>query len=172
LVPLTLWLCLETRAVFWREIAQMIRVGALRRCVARAAGRGYRLIILDEGPIFALSWLRVFGPERLLRSTAYGRWVQGTLAAWAPVLDVVALFDAPDPVLTDRIRSRAKPHMVKHQSDQQIAAFAARFRDAFAAVIPAMTDLNGTRYVSVQAGVASPDALAAQVLHIVRGLPT
>jgi hypothetical protein len=122
--------------------------------------------------VFALSWLRVFGGEPLLRSSTYRRWVQRTLVAWAPVLDVVAMFDAPDPVLSHRIRFRAKPHMVKDQSDQQIAAFAARFRAAFTAVIPALTQLNGTRHLAVRADLAPPTALAARVLHLVRSLPT
>src|SRR5207253_8094260 len=97
-----------------------------------------RLVVLDEGPVFALAWLQVFGAERLLRSTAYKRWVQRTLADWARVLDAVVLVDAPDPVLSQRIRARVKPHLVKDQSDQQITAFAARFRAAFASVIPAV----------------------------------
>jgi thymidylate kinase len=172
LLPLLLWLCLETRAVRWEEITQMIRLGALRRFVARAASRSSRLIVLDEGPVFALSWLRVFGANRLLRSAAYERWVYRTLTAWAPVTDVVALLDAPDSVLAQRIRSRAKPHMVKHQSDQQIAAFTARFRAAFASTIAAVTRLNGTRRISLRADLESPDAMAARVLQTIQGLAT
>jgi O-antigen/teichoic acid export membrane protein/thymidylate kinase len=169
LLPLFLRLYLETRAVRWEEMTQMIRLGALRRFMARAASKSSRLIVLDEGPVFALSWLRVFGTERLLRSAAYDRWVRRTLIAWAPVLDIVALLDAPDPILTQRIRSRAKPHMVKHQNDQQIAAFAARFRVAFAWTLAAVTRLNGTRRISVPADRESPDAIADQVLRTIRG---
>jgi len=80
--------------------------------------------------------------------------------------------DAPDPVLAQRIRSREKPHMVKHQSDQEIAAFAARFRAAFAAVIAAVTSLNGTRQLTVSAEPAHPEDLAARVLQGLATLPT
>ncbi|HYU38003.1 MAG TPA: hypothetical protein VEL29_08705, partial [Gemmatimonadales bacterium] len=68
-----------------------------------------------------------------------------------------------------RIRARVKPHMVKDQSDQQITAFAARFRTAFASVIPAVTGLNGTMQVSVRADLETPHELAARVLQAVGG---
>ena len=172
LLPTFLALCLGTHSVPWEEMKQMIRLGALRRFLARAATPRQRLIVLDEGPVFALSWLQVFGGERLAGSAAYQRWVRRTLAAWAGVLDVIVRLDAPDPVLAQRIRSREKPHMVKHLSDQEIAAFAARFRAAFAAVIAAVTSLNGTRQLTVSAEPAHPEDLAARVLQGLATLPT
>ena len=172
LLPTFLALCLGTHSVPLEEMKQMIRLGALRRFLVRAATPRQRLIVLDEGPVFALSWLQVFGGERLAGSAAYQRWVRRTLAAWAGVLDVIVRLDAPDPVLAQRIRSREKPHMVKHQSDQEIAAFAARFRAAFAAVIAAVTSLNGTRQLTVSAEPAHPEDLAARVLQGLATLPT
>ena len=62
--------------------------------------------------------------------------------------------------------------MVKHQSDQEIAAFAARFRAAFAAVIAAVTSLNGTQQLTVSAEPAHPEDLAARVLQGLATLPT
>ncbi len=172
LLPTFLALCVGTHSVPWEEMKQMIRLGALRRFLARAATPRQRLVVLDEGPVFALSWLQVFGGERLAGSAAYQRWVRRTLAAWAGVLDVIVRLDAPDPVLAQRIRSREKPHMVKHQSDQEIAAFAARFRTAFVAVISAVTSLNGTRQLTVSAEPARPEDLAARVLQGLATLPT
>ena len=171
LLPTFLALCLGTHSLPWEEMKQMIRLGALRRFLAQAATPDQRLIVLDEGPVFALSWLQVFGDERLAGSAAYQRWVRRTLAAWASVLDVIVRLDAPDPVLAQRIRSRVKPHMVKDQSDQEIAAFAARFRAAFAAVIAAVTSLNGTRQLTVSAEPARPEDLAARVLQGLATLP-
>ena len=168
LLPTFLVLSLAARAVCREELKQMIRLTTLGRVLPRLA-RGRRLVVLDEGPVFALAWLRVFGAERLLRSAAYERWVQRMLASWARMIDVVVLVDAPDPVLSQRIRARVKPHMVKDQSDQQITAFAARFRTAFASVIPAVTGLNGTMQVSVRADLETPHELAARVLQAVGG---
>jgi thymidylate kinase len=171
LLPTFLMLCLAARAVRWDELKQMIRLGALGRVLPGAA-QGRRLVVLDEGPLFALTWLQVFGAERLLRSATYERWVNRTLAAWAHLLDAVVLVDAPDPVLSQRIRSRVKPHMVKDQTDQQISAFAARFRAAFASVIPALTRLNGTQQLTVQTDLETPQELAARVLQAVGARPS
>jgi PST family polysaccharide transporter len=170
LVPTFLLLCLDSRGLPWRAMKYMIRLGALHQLLSHGAAQRHRLIVLDEGPAFVLSWLRVFGAARLLRSAAYERWVQRTLIAWVRVLDVVVSLDAPDPVLAQRIRSRAKPHVIRHQSDQQIAAFTARFRTAFAAVIPAITSLNGTKHVTLPAEAQDPQAVAAHVLQGIEGL--
>ena len=171
LLPTIVPLCVATRAVRLDELKQMIRLAALGRVLPEVT-RGRGLVVLDEGPVFALTWLRVYGGERLAGSAAYARWVQRTLAAWARVLDAVVWLDASDPVLAQRIRSRVKPHRVKHQSDPEIAAFAARYRTEFASVILALTHLNGTKRLTVSAEAAGPEALAAQVLQGVTALPT
>ena len=148
----------------------MLRLAALKRLLAQAATSRYRLIVLDEGPVFVLGWLQVFGAGRFARSASYQRWARRTVVAWAALLDVVVLLDAPDPVLAHRIRSRAKPHWVKDQSDQEIAAFAARFRAAFASAIADVIAVNGTKHLTVPAELERPEALAARVLQSVEAL--
>lgn len=148
----------------------MIRVGALHRFLARAETPRHRLIVLDEGPVFVLGWMQVFGAGRFAGSASYQRWARRTLVAWAALLDVVVLLDAPDLVLADRIRSRAKPHWVKDQSDPEIAAFAARFRAVFAAVISDVTAVNGTKHLTVSAELERPETLAWRVLQCVEPL--
>ncbi len=168
LLPTFVALSVAARAVRWPELKQMIRLSALGRVLPRAA-QGRSLVVLDEGPVFALAWLQVFGAERLLRSAAYEHWVHRTLAAWAHVIDAVVVVDAPDPVLSQRIRTRVKPHMVKDRSDEEITAFVARFRAAFASVISAVTGLNGTKHLTVRADLETPHQLAARVRQAALG---
>ena len=171
LLPSFFRLCLAARAIRWDELKQMIRLAALARVLPGLA-QGRRLVVLDEGPLFALTWLQVFGAERLLRSAAYERWIGRTVASWAHAIDAVVLVDAPDPVLAQRIRARVKPHMVKHQTDQQISAFAATFRAAFDSVIPTLTRLNGTKQLTVRTDLETPQELAARVLQAIAGVPS
>lgn len=110
------------------EIAQMIRLGALRQVVEDESSR-HRVIILDEGPVFALSWLEVFFARNGDRVPA--AWRQGVIADWAKLLDVVVFIDAADITLANRIRTRDKPHKVKDLSDAEIFGFSAGFRRAF-----------------------------------------
>ena len=110
------------------ELAQMIRLGALRSVVEDEAGE-HRVIILDEGPVFALSWLDVFFSRNGERVPA--SWRRRVVAEWAGLLDVVVFIDASDITIADRIRTREKPHMVKGLPDEEIFGFSAGFRRAF-----------------------------------------
>lgn len=110
------------------EIAQMIRLGALRQVVEQEA-QHHRVILLDEGPVFALSWLDVFFARNGDQVPA--TWRQRVIGQWASLLDVVVFIDASDITLAHRIRTRDKPHMVKGLSDAEIFGFSDGFRRAF-----------------------------------------
>lgn len=112
----------------WAEMAQMIRLGALRR-VVREEAKKHRILLLDEGPVFALSWLDVFFKRNGDRVPA--AWRRRAVADWGLLLDVVVFLDASDLTLAHRIRSRQKEHMVKHRTDAEISGFSAGFRKAF-----------------------------------------
>jgi len=96
------------------EMAQMIRLGALRSVVEDEASR-HRVIILDEGPVFALSWLDVFFARNGDRVPA--SWRRRVIAEWATLLDVVVFIDASDIILANR--------------DSEVFGFTAGFRRAF-----------------------------------------
>ena len=115
----------------WGEMAQMIRLGALRRVVRREAEK-HRVILLDEGPVFALSWLDVFFARNGDRVAG---WRRRAVADWASLLDVVVFIDASDSTLAQRIRTREKEHMVKDRPDHEIYGFSAGFRKAFDRVV-------------------------------------
>src|SRR5262249_46132109 len=116
------------------------------------------------------SWLDVFF-ARNGRDRAFDDWRQRTLAAWAGLLDVVVLLDAPDPALAHRIRSRVKPHLVKDRPDAEIYGFTAGFRRAFERVV---ADLAAAGRLTVDAfptGDGYPDQHAARLLAgLQRGL--
>ena len=118
------------------ELAQMIRLDALRRVVRQEATR-HRIILLDEGPVFALSWLDVF--FRRNGEPVPAAWRRRAVADWALLLDVVVFIDASDVTLAQRIRTRDKPHMVKDRPDAEIFGFAEGFRNAFDRVIAEIT---------------------------------
>ena len=107
LVPTIVMAVLRRRRLRWVEITHMIRLEALRRVLRRVKGR-HRVIILDEGPVFGMSWLDLAFAERGVRPPA--RWRRRTLARWVDVLDSVILLDAGNEELAERIRSRAKVH--------------------------------------------------------------
>src|SRR5205807_2603116 len=83
-LPLLLRLCVVTRALPREELKQIVRLNALRLFISRRVA-GAAVVVLDEGPVFALSWLRVFGHPRLQNGRAEPWWL-ATYAVWAALL--------------------------------------------------------------------------------------
>ncbi|HXV85057.1 MAG TPA: hypothetical protein VD793_00080 [Gemmatimonadales bacterium] len=153
LIPTAARAALRGRPLRWGELVQMARLGALRREVRRTVARGDRLILLDEGPVFGLGWLEVFFPRN--GDTAREAWRHRTVRTWAACLDLVVQVDAPDSVLADRIRTRAKPHMVKHRPDDEVFGFTARFRRALDHAVADLKHAGRVRVLGLRTDGAS-----------------
>ncbi len=162
-LPVLLRMCVETRAFPRAELEQIVRLNALRLFVRRRVG-GARLVVLDEGPVFALSWLRVFGHPRI-QNGRLNPWWRRTLADWAGVLDRVVMLDAPEPVLVSRIRGRQKPHDIFRQmTDAQILDLIARYRTAFDGVLAALTAGGRPELLTLAAADGSTEQLGDAAL--------
>ena len=162
-LPVLLRMCYETRALPRAELEQVVRLNALRLFVRRRVGRA-RLVVLDEGPVFALSWLRVFGHPRI-QNGRLDPWWRRTLADWAGVLDRVVMLDAPEPVLVSRIRGRQKPHDIfEHMTDAQILDLIARYRTAFDGVLHGLTAGGRPEVLTLTAADGSTERLGDAVL--------
>ncbi|HYY60348.1 MAG TPA: hypothetical protein VE756_03065 [Burkholderiales bacterium] len=143
------------------EMGQMIRLGALRSVVEEEATR-HRVIILDEGPVFALSWLDVFFSRN--GEPVPAAWRRRVVAEWARLLDVVVFIDASDITLADRIRTREKPHMVKGLPDEEIFGFSAGFRRAFERAIEELAQAGHIVVDTLKTDAAPLDENTAQLM--------
>ncbi len=167
-LPVLLRLCYETRALPHAELQQIVRLNALRLLVRRRAV-GARLVLLDEGPVFALSWLRVFGHPQM-QNGRLDSWWRRTVADWAGVLDRLVFLDAPEPLLLSRIRGRQKPDDVFRQmSDAEIRDLIARYRVAFERVIGDVAASGRPRLLALDTADASPERLGDAVLTLLDG---
>jgi len=162
-LPVLVRMCVATRAFPRAELEQIVRLNALRLFVRRRVG-GASVVVLDEGPVFALSWLRVFGHPRI-QNGRLEPWWRRTLADWAGVLDRVVMLDAPEPVLVSRIRGRQKPHDIFRQmTDAQILDLIARYRTAFDGVLAALTAGGRPELLTFAAADGSTEQLGDAVL--------
>jgi O-antigen/teichoic acid export membrane protein len=171
-LPVLLRMCIETRTVPRAELEQIVRLNALRLFVNRRVGHA-RVVVLDEGPVFALSWLRVFGHPRI-QNGRLESWWRRTLQDWAGILDRVVLLDAPEPVLVSRIRGRQKPHDIfREMSDAQILDLIARYRTAFDGVLGALTTGGRARpeVLTLAAADGSTERLSDAVLAPLESAP-
>jgi AAA domain len=147
LVPTVVASAVRRRRLRWAEVAQMIRLDALRRLVARLKSR-HRIILLDEGPVFGISQLDLAFAQR--GSVAPAKWRRRALSRWAQLLDSIILLDAGDEALATRIRTRRKSHRVKHATDATIRGFANGYRKAFDRIVAEMGRTTRGKRVAVE----------------------
>lgn len=128
----------------WHDVKLIVQHNALLRVVRRESTKGYHALLLDEGTVFALAKLRGFGPGKTVTRKSE-LWMQGLFNRLAPVLDAVIWLDAPDAVLAQRIRERAKPHQVKYESDAAIQKHLVGYRSSYEQVVSELSRRNGLK---------------------------
>ncbi len=150
-VPTAFTLYRETGRLLWDEVKHLARLDALHASLRAPRWQGARMVVLDEGPVYTLSWLQVIGHPRFRGGPPPSFW-EHTLQRWSRSLDAVVVLDAPDHVLTDRIRTRDKPHLVKDRSVDEVSAFANAYRVATERVLTDLQALGGPPVLRFEAG--------------------
>ena len=162
LMPSLLRNCRQAGSLLWPESRHLVRLATLHRKLAGITLDERCPMLFDEGPIFALAWLRGFGHE-IMRSPATEVWWQAMLRDWAPVMDLVVVVEADDALLARRIRTRPHPHEVKEFSDPAIVAWMARFRSALSWVLAGLERNGGPVVLRVTTEREPPEILAERV---------
>jgi hypothetical protein len=148
----------------------MVRLRTLQRALRGPVSDDNEVAVFDEGPIFALAWLRGFGHETL-RQQPSAEWWRRALRDWASLVDAVVVLDAPDHVLAARIRARPHPHEVREYPDAEIARWMARFRQALEWVLTEMSGQGGPAVVRLSSQEEPADRIAERVMNQLRGMP-
>src|SRR6266550_2096117 len=103
-LPTLLAVGVRTRPFPWEDMRHLVRLRTLRQVLARQRAQQVPLVVLDEGPVYALAWLRLFGHQRR-RGDALAPWRQRALEQWAGALDLVVTLDS-DAAAIDRTAER------------------------------------------------------------------
>ncbi len=128
------------RGLLSKEMKRILRLGALHRVAQRS--EQYRALVFDEGPVYMLARILVYGGENI-RTRGFARWWRRAVAQWAATLDVVVWLDAPDAVLAERIHTRPQWHHVQGAGTEALTAFLRVYRTAFTRVITELTTCRG-----------------------------
>lgn len=163
LLPTLLRLHQNGRWFTRQEVGMLARLNGWHYVLTRQASRSERIIVVDQGPVFLLSWLAEFGPESLKGQSSQDWW-DSMVKQWAAVLDVVICLDAPDSVLTERINRRGKRHTVKGRPEQEMRAFLARGRTSVDETISRLTASGGPTVLVFDTALESPGKIAEKVL--------
>ncbi|HKY05401.1 MAG TPA: hypothetical protein VJQ56_10950 [Blastocatellia bacterium] len=151
------------RNLDWLNIKRIILLNAFGRLLGRQAAKGCHAIVLDEGPVFLMTWLHAFA-HPAGETTRFRKWSESILAEWSERLDAIIWLDAPDEVLASRIRYRAKPHRVKEKNDQEIYDFISRYRASYEQVISRLETGRGPRVIRISTAEKSTDRIADEVI--------
>jgi GTPase SAR1 family protein len=170
LFPTFTGLWLRSRSPLWHETRHMVRLRTLQRELSQPPSDHNKALVFDEGPIFALAWLRGFGHETL-RQQPSAAWWRMALREWASLVDAVVVLDAPDQVLAARIRARPHPHEVKEYPDVEIVQWMARFRQALEWVLAEMAGHGGPAVVRLSSQEEPAALVAERVVDRLRGMP-
>jgi thymidylate kinase len=155
-----------TRADIQRkDVKRMLYLSAMSRTVERARRSGsYRVLLLDEGPVYMLARMRALAGA--IESSGYRKWVQNALEWWGRELDVVALLDAPNEVLVQRIRGRSDPPPVARLTDHELSRFLTRYRAVYEQIVGELAQSGPVRVVRIATDGVPP----AIVAHRIRGI--
>lgn len=163
LLPTFLGIHKPYRGILWKEMKRMLYLNALHQLLQQEAAKSYRAIVLDEGPVYMLSRLRVFGGEAI-ESLSFEKWWQSAISQWANTVDAIVWLDAEDPILAHRIRTRGEPYPVKDITDSSVRKFFSRYRAAFDHVITELTADDGPEVLKFVTDRESMDQIADRIL--------
>ena len=149
-----------------RQLVNMAVLAGWHRRLRALDSQDGRVIILDQGPVHILSDLLRFGPQNLPSVTP--RWWNNTCQVWAHTLNIVICLDAPDPVLMNRIRSRAKNHGCKNETDDKAIKFLRMCRATQEETLSSMhnNNSNGPEVVCLDTSQTSIDEATNKILSL------
>ena len=162
-VPSATMLMRRARAPLSRELRHIARLRALLNFLDRDELSAYRCVVLDEGAIYTLAWLRVIG-HPVFHDARTNSWHHHIAGLWGATLDEVVRLDAPEVVLAQRLRTRAKPHAMSLASDRSITAFNMRYRTAFNTAIGMVQEHGRLALRDFRTDHSSPAEIAEQIL--------
>ena len=168
LLPTFLSLHWPPRRVLTKEMKRILRVHALHRLVRTTSGPG--LILFDEGPIYMLARLLVFGGAAV-QTRAFAHWWRGAIALWARTLSAIVWVDASDDLLGTRLNARAQAHRLRGASESVMRAFFASYRAAYQRVLDDLAAAGAPAPWVVATNGSSAQDAALAILARIRTLP-
>jgi hypothetical protein len=154
----------NSRHLTRREFAWMSILVGWSSLLRKESRDGNKVIILDQGPVYLLTEMRLFGPEYLRQKVAEEFW-QDLFDRWRTTLHMVIWLDAPNDVLLDRIRSRQQEHIVKTEPAMVVYEFLDRYRVEYEFILSVLTSKRANLQVlRIDTGQQCPQDVANQFL--------
>lgn len=131
----------NSRQLTRREFAWMTILHGWSALLRKDVNGSNHVIVLDQGPVYLMAEMQLFGPEYLRQKTAERLW-QDLYARWNSSLSMVVWLDAPNEVLINRIRIREQEHIVKTEPATIVYEFLDRYRREYEFLFSTLTAKN------------------------------
>lgn len=148
----------------WTELKLVIYLQEWRRYVSRRSRPASKILVMDQGPVYALARLGCLEPQ-ITGTEPHGRWWASTSEAWSKRIDAVLWLDAPNDVLLQRVNARAQAHQIKGQSDRVGLDFLDRYRASYDSVLAAFEGASGPRLLRYDTSSMSADEIASDAIE-------
>lgn len=154
----------NSRQLTRREFAWMSILNGWSALLRKGSNDGNKVIILDQGPLYLLAEMRLFGPEYLRQKAAERLW-QDLYGCWRATLYMVVWLDAANDVLLDRIRTRRQEHIVKTRPAAEVYEFLDRYRTEYEFIFSRLTAKEtGLKVLKFDTGRRQPQDIENQFL--------
>jgi hypothetical protein len=123
-----------------------------------------KAILLDQGPVYLLAEMQLFGPEYLRHQAANKLW-QDLYKRWSATLQIVVILDTTDDVLLDRIRNRQQELIVKEQPEAVVYEYLNLYRAKYAFLLATFAAKNpDLKTLRFDTGLLRPEDILDQFL--------
>lgn len=146
----------------WADFKLMAYVTEWDRFVMSNSDYSGRVVLFDQGPIYALVRLKVKGLT-MSGTAAFESWWSRRFEVWAEVMTTVVWLDATDDVLLNRIDGRPQDHAIKGTSKPAGRQFLARYRESFQAILVEL-EARGVDVLRFDTAEYGSEAIASTVL--------
>jgi deoxyadenosine/deoxycytidine kinase len=154
----------NSRQLTRREFAWMSILYGWSALLRKQSKESNKAIILDQGPIYLLAEMRLFGPEYLRQSSTDSLW-QDFYQRWKTTLDMVVLLDAANDVLLERIRNRKQELIVKDQPVAVVYDYLNHYRAEYAFLLSTLAARNADlKILRFDAGLLRPEDILNRFL--------
>jgi adenylate kinase family enzyme len=147
-----------------REIAFMAVLNGWNTYLGHLINKTNKTFIVDQGAIFLISYLRVWGSKCLFRPNMQGWWDQ-IYRNWSKTINLVILLDASDDVLLARINNRSQDHILKGESDQISRDWIIKYRNLYNEILNQFASHSkGFSVLRINSGTSSIDEIINQII--------
>lgn len=149
----------------WDEVKLLVYVSEWSRYLAARPEHRSGVVVLDQGPLFALACL-LWGGNPATEHPRFRSWVTESVAQWSAELGLIVWLDASDEVLLERIDDRAQRHEAKGRGRDDALGILRRHRAAYDLVVDEISRLGHPPVRRLDTSTAPPEEIAAEVRRI------